>query len=471
MSTPINSIIFPGSPEKYLLRDHRATTSESGAANINEFGFIKVGYQGNTQNVPVTLDENGNAYVELSNTINSLPTSDVSYLQGNNRWLIFDFSNENRRGLKVKKGTKVKLTIKSNDPEIEDEIRWLNAEEDLHYDFSDAIENFDTLYGANGTDFYVYLVPDENNGVDLVISMDSEYPSDVENENVTYTANNTRKIGQFHTLCVDVGDNVTGIVSVTKTSGNIVLQSYVNDNDFVDFYTKSILNVVSGTEYNTATIDHPLSGFKAGDILPESVWCLNFHPKCKNWDGMVYCNSSNIAVDIYLQSGTGENTRSEYGALATINRHIANHIADMHEMNKREPFYSEFISFASCSNEKSVSYYFYSYTGGHVDFNGRRMISAIGCEDCCGYLWQITNTIHEEELNDWHIYDGDGSFGMAYDKYKSMCVGLSYVSEEIADQHPEYILASGSRSIRDPFDWAVSESSLGNRGVADIAVV
>lgn len=29
-------------------------------------------------------------------------------------------------------------------------------------------------------------------------------------------------------------------------------------------------------------------------------------------------------------------------------------------------------------------------TGGHVDTAGRRMISDIGMEDCCGFMWQWT---------------------------------------------------------------------------------
>jgi len=31
-------------------------------------------------------------------------------------------------------------------------------------------------------------------------------------------------------------------------------------------------------------------------------------------------------------------------------------------------------------------------TGGHLDTAGRRMISNIGCEDCCGVLWQWLRT-------------------------------------------------------------------------------
>ena len=52
--------------------------------------------------------------------------------------------------------------------------------------------------------------------------------------------------------------------------------------------------------------------------------------------------------------------------------------------------------------------------GGHKDTADRRMISAIGCEEMCGYLAQWTETIGGYTGNSWGNRDGKGSFGQEY---------------------------------------------------------
>jgi len=51
---------------------------------------------------------------------------------------------------------------------------------------------------------------------------------------------------------------------------------------------------------------------------------------------------------------------------------------------------TEFTSIATGSNEETniTGSADPGTTGGHVDTAGRRMISNIGCEDCCGVVWQ-----------------------------------------------------------------------------------
>ncbi len=71
----------------------------------------------------------------------------------------------------------------------------------------------------------IILVSDGKQSHKPVLSENSTYPRD-------YTVTNSQKIGGFHTLCADVG-------------------------------------TISG---------HPLSGYQAGDILPNSVLCLNHRP-------------------------------------------------------------------------------------------------------------------------------------------------------------------------------------------------
>ncbi|SPU27856.1 Ribonucleases G and E [Candidatus Bartonella washoeensis] len=205
---------------------------------------------------------------------------------------------------------------------------------------SDTVISISSL--SAGKDYYVYLVPDGNTHK-LVLSENATFPHG-------YTATNSRKIGGFHTLCADVG-------------------------------------TISG---------HPLSGYRAGDILPQSVWCLNHRPHSSP-EGMVYDPSQDIWVDIYLQSGTGENTRSEYGVPITTNRGYTDHVSDMMRVKKTLLSDTEFASAMYGSNDKTSiegkEAPSPKHSGGHVDTEKRRMISYIGCEDGCGYVWQFLRDV------------------------------------------------------------------------------
>ena len=189
-----------------------------------------------------------------------------------------------------------------------------------------------------GKNYNIYLVP-EGTGCKLIVSLNASYPSG-------YTATNSRKIGWFHTLCVAAG-------------------------------------TISG---------HLASGYSAGDIIPNSVACLSFRPKCDP-SGMAYIDIIDSWVDIYLQSGTGANTASVYGGTITDTRYFGNHCRDMAKVGKTLPSSNDFSIFAFGSNEKTnisgsadpVT------TGGHKDTNNRRMISQYFIEDCCGALWQWLN--------------------------------------------------------------------------------
>ena len=52
--------------------------------------------------------------------------------------------------------------------------------------------------------------------------------------------------------------------------------------------------------------------------------------------------------------------------------------------------------------------------GGHVDTANRRMISAIGAEEMCGYLWQWTRDVSSTGGSSWATTDDNGSFGQEY---------------------------------------------------------
>ena len=54
--------------------------------------------------------------------------------------------------------------------------------------------------------------------------------------------------------------------------------------------------------------------------------------------------------------------------------------------------------------------------GGHVDTAGRRMISFIGCEECCGYLTQwLDELCGTASASDWANNDGQGTLAQYWD--------------------------------------------------------
>jgi len=217
-----------------------------------------------------------------------------------------------------------------------------------------------------GKDFYVYACePASGNVPVLLLSASSTYPDG-------YTADTSRKIGGFHCLCADVG-TITG---------------------------------------------HPLTGFVAGDILPLSVWDLKHRPKSASPEGMVWCEEANIWVDIYLQSGTGATTASAYGATITDTRTWMDHVDDLAAVHKRLLDDAEFQKIAAGGNEETniAGSADPGTTGGHIDTAGRRMISAIGCEDCAGvmYQWLSDQSYRPGSSTTWGWYDLPGGKGSLY---------------------------------------------------------
>ena len=234
-----------------------------------------------------------------------------------------------------------------------------SATSDVEINVADLL---DTGTIQAGKDYCVYITTDQT----FVVSLNSTFPSGTLSDGSTaFSAENTRKIGGFHTLCVDAGE-------------------------------------IDG---------HPLSGFSVGDILPASVWCLNHRPYSEP-AGMVYCDTLNFWVDIYLQSGTGEATESVFGGTITHTRCQPDHTEDMFSVRKKLLSDEEFSASADASNQHTAisGAAAPSTTGGHTDTAGRRMISAIGCEDCCGVLGQFLAGISAAGGNGWN----NETYGTAY---------------------------------------------------------
>ena len=344
----------------------------------------------------------------------------LGFPYGKERFVTFDFEDENHRSVKIAKDVHIRLDIPT---ENETEHRWFDTDDVQSFNLNEAIQEAigRTATRTNhdeGRDFYGYLVPDfeTESGVKIVVSCNATYPNDISE---LYTAANTRKIFSFHTLCVNAGSNLQGKIAETPSCGlvagdTVLVKQYPDDDEdgFYDFYNVPVISVKTGAQYDVVTVQHPLAGFLSGQILPESVFCIGFRPESEP-AGMVYDIDTDIAADIYLQSGKGRNTASEYGATITDTRAQQNHQDDMRHIKKRLLFDYEFSSIAAGSNEgtaiKGASDPV--TTGGHLDTAERRMISFIGCEDCCGVLWQWLEEVSANGSGDWATYDGQADMG------------------------------------------------------------
>ena len=198
--------------------------------------------------------------------------------------------------------------------------------------------NYTTASNRAGKDFYVFAVtPPSGTAPRFLLSANSTIPLG------GYDASTSRKLGGFHCLCTSVG-------------------------------------TISG---------HTLTGYVQGDVLPASVWDLKFRPY-SNVGGLVYDNQLDLWVMIYLQSGVGASTRSANGATIADTRMWQEHANDMMAIGCYLPDNQEFQSFSRGANQQTniSGSADPGTTTGHTDTAGRRMISNIGCEDCCGVMWQ-----------------------------------------------------------------------------------
>ena len=209
--------------------------------------------------------------------------------------------------------------------------------------------NYAVAANRAGKDFYIYAcVPVSGYVPVIILSAATTYPAG-------YTADNSRKIGGFHCECANVG-------------------------------------TISG---------HPLTGYLAGDIIPRACWDLS-HRSAGAQAGMVWAGKTDfdslagpkIWVALYLASGTGSSTVSANGATISDTRDWMSFADDFAAIGCRMLEDDEFQAIAAGSNEETniagsadpVT------TGGHLDTAGRRMISNIGCEDCCGAMNQWLRT-------------------------------------------------------------------------------
>lgn len=309
------------------------------------------------------------------------------------------------RGFTLKAGTYITLTVEDTDHTPRNLVFGTNA--DVTVNYAEQLLDTGVAFTA-GKDYYIYLCLVEPAGTEkqytaeLKISLNSTYPSG-------YTADTSRKIGGFHTECANVG----------------------------------------------TISDHWLSGWNAGDILPYSFWDLSHRPTCQP-EGMVYIKELDFWADIYLQSGSGVNTKSVYGGTTTDTQTQSQHVEDLFKVGKTPLSDPEFSCAAEGSNQKTAIYGSADAvtTGGHVDTASRRMVSNYGLEDCCGFLWQWLDEQGPASGSSWSA--ADGNKGSVYGNVYALLAGGDWTNSTYC----------GSRSRSGPNSRLHVYATLGCRGRA-----
>ena len=150
--------------------------------------------------------------------------------------------------------------------------------------------------------------------------------------------------------------------------------------------------------------DHPLTGLKAGDILPMSLWDLWHRPTCSP-TGMVFDPRAQTWVDIYLSSENGEGV---FGGTATATASWYEFTAMMARRGKKLLTHTAFTTVMSGSTSgKSVTSP--KTAGGNKDSTGRRIITDIGVEDGTRVLWHYLDEQGRAAGGSWNSTDGGPS--------------------------------------------------------------
>lgn len=274
----------------------------------------------------------------------------------------------------------------------------------------------------SGKDFYIYALVKDGKA-SLALCADTIAPTG-------YDFTNSLKVGGFHCECADIG------TLVDKT--------------------------------------HWLYGYLAGDILPMSVWD-NYHRPYGDPEGYVYDPSTNIWVSIYGLSTEGKYTSAEdtlvlksvYGGTwADGTSAIAFHALKFDQILARQGqrllWQHEFVSASLGSNQGTniKGSADPGTTGGHVDTAGVRMVSWMGCEDCCGALWQWGKEVGSSSSSSWAAgYDSNDLYvkGSQLQDHIRVLFGGSWAPGAFC----------GSRAAG-WFDGALAlDASIGSRGASE----
>jgi len=241
-----------------------------------------------------------------------------------------------KRTLTLKAGTKINFGSEIFFPR-----------QDIELDLQDILDTGGSI--ANGKDYYLHLIRGGDN-LDIRSTLTKAAPEGL-------SPVNAKLIGGLHTLCIGVGNSLT----------------YVEGGD---------------------TKPHPLCGYLAADILPHSVWCLNFRPYSEP-EGMTYITALDFWCDIYLGTLVSGIIKSVYQGGMLRNTQYVDFVEHYFVQKKELLDDAEFAAAMLGSNEQTNilgSAFPGDGAGGHLDTAGRRMISIYGVEDGCGLLWQWLRT-------------------------------------------------------------------------------
>lgn len=282
----------------------------------------------------------------LNEAMQTLSASGQEYLQDLTPNQFIKFTN--KRCLTIAKNTFIKLDVES----ITQTLWYINPS-DLELEAESLLDSGATFQA--GKAYSIFLVPNASNtAAELKISLNSTAPTG-------YTPGDTRRIGGFHTLCVD--------------AGNITWHA-----------------------------NHPLSGFVAGDILPQSVWTLYHRPYASPNNCIYIPCGIPFWRTIYDHAGTLSTTSFEYGGTVTRNRTFYGHMQDMMHAGYILPTYEQAaISAYGCEPLKAVmgkAEASVTTAGGHVNESNHRIVSIYGAEDGAGVTWKIS-TIGAIGGRDW----------------------------------------------------------------------
>ena len=149
--------------------------------------------------------------------------------------------------------------------------------------------------------------------------------------------------------------------------------------------------VIFGTGWESAV---------SSGIVPRSVWTLGHRPKCSP-EGMVYLGGGTW-VDIYLNSDDGaKGLKSSYNcapATGTEGLNWYNFVERLAKSGKRLPDYSEFCAYAFGSpqgldNANTNAWTATTNTGRGVTGSVVNAVSAVGCVDAVGRVWEWLNDL------------------------------------------------------------------------------
>lgn len=272
----------------------------------------------------------------LNEAMQTLSASGQEYLQDLTPNQFIKFADKRR--LTIAKNTFIKLDVES----IAQTLWYINSS-DLEFEAESLLDSGATFQA--GKAYSIFLVPNASNtAAELKISLNSTAPTG-------YTPGDTRRIGGFHTLCVD--------------AGNITWHA-----------------------------NHPLSGFVAGDILPQSVWTLYHRPYASPNNCIYIPCGIPFWRTIYDHAGTLATTSFEYGGTVTRSRTFYGHMQDMMHAGYILPTYEQAaISAYGCEPLKAVmgkAEASVTTAGGHVNESNHRIVSIYGAEDGVGVTWKIS---------------------------------------------------------------------------------